>query len=55
MSKGSRRRRSSVSEEELAANWESVFGPKRLNVVSDEEREEMLREKEALRRELEGE
>ena len=40
MGKGSRRRRCQVSQEIETANWESVFGKKKLNIMSDEDLKE---------------
>jgi len=48
MSKGSKRRPSSISEAELQENWEAVFGKKKLNVMSDEERLQFEKEREEL-------
>lgn len=41
MGKGSKRRKCQVSKETETANWESVFGKKKLNIMSDKDREEM--------------
>jgi len=45
MSKGDWRRPSSVPKSEYDANFEAVFGVKKLNVMSDTEREEMNRDR----------
>jgi hypothetical protein len=41
MGKGDWRRPTLVSREEADSNWESVFGPKKLNNMSDADREEL--------------
>lgn len=41
MGKGSKRRKCQVSQEIETANWESVFGKKKLNVMSDEDKLEL--------------
>lgn len=48
MSKGDFRRPCAISEEEAAKNYAKVFGPPKLNVMSDEDRAEMLAEQERL-------
>lgn len=54
MSKGSKRRPSQVSEDVVAENWKAIFGDKPLNIMSDEERVAMVREKNDLAKVLEG-
>lgn len=44
MGKGSKRRKCQVSQETETANWEAVFGKKKFNIMSHEERKEMLEE-----------
>lgn len=48
MGKGDARRPSQLSQAEEAAAYERIFGPPKLNVMSEEERKEMLAEKERL-------
>jgi len=38
MGKGDKRRRCQVSREVEEANWEAIFGKKKLNVMSDEDK-----------------
>lgn len=54
MGKGDWRRPSQISEEQERANWEAVFGKKKLNVMSDEERAEMEAEKARLAEETDA-
>ena len=42
MGKGDKRRRRQVSEEVETANWEAVFGKRKLNIMSDEDKKERL-------------
>lgn len=44
MGKGDGRRPTLIPKEQADANWDAVFGPKKLNVMSDEEREAALKE-----------
>lgn len=48
MGKGDGRRPTQIPKAEADANWEAVFGPKKLNVMSDEERAAALAEAERL-------
>lgn len=50
MGKGDWRRLSQVPPEVVAENWEAVFGKKKLNIMSDEERVQMEREKDEIER-----
>lgn len=52
MGKGDWRR--PVNKPVFDRNFEEVFGPKKLNVLSDEEREQMEAEKRRLAEEAEG-
>lgn len=52
MSKGDWRR--PVNKKVFDQNYEEVFGQKKLNVMSDEEREQMEAEKRRLTEEVEG-
>lgn len=45
MGKGDWRRPSQVPKQVFEDNFEAVFGTKKLNVMSDEEREEMNRDR----------
>lgn len=45
MSKGDWRRPQQVPDEQVAATWEAVFGEKKLNIMSEEERREFERER----------
>jgi hypothetical protein len=38
MGKGDKRRRCQVSKEVEEANWERIFGKKKLNIMSDDDR-----------------
>jgi len=49
MGKGSLRRKCQVSKEIEDANWESVFGKKKLNVMSEEERDALALENDDFR------
>jgi hypothetical protein len=42
--KGDWRRPTQVSREEADANWEAIFGTKKLNNMSDEDREKLHEE-----------
>lgn len=44
MGKGCKKRKCQVSQETETANWESVFGKKKLNIMSNKDREEMWRD-----------
>ena len=48
MSKGDWRRPCVIPEEEVAKNYAKVFGPPKLNVMSDKERAELLAEQDRL-------
>lgn len=48
MGKGDKRRLPQVPVEVYESNFEAIFGEKKLNVMSDEEREALKREKEEL-------
>lgn len=48
MSKGDWRRPQQAPDEEVAATWERVFGKKKLNIMTEEERAELEREKDRL-------
>lgn len=41
MGNGSKKRKCQVSQEIEAANWESVFGKKKLNIMDDKDRKEI--------------
>jgi len=43
MGKGSKKRRCQVSREVEEANWKAIFGEKKLNIMSNKDREEMWR------------
>jgi hypothetical protein len=43
MGKGSKKRKCQVSREVEEANWKAIFGEKKLNIMSNKDREEMWR------------
>jgi ATP-dependent protease HslVU (ClpYQ) ATPase subunit len=43
MGKGSKKRKCQVSREVEEANWRAIFGEKKLNIMSNKDREEMWR------------
>jgi hypothetical protein len=53
MGKGSNKRKCQVSPEIETANWESVFGKKKLNIMGDKDREEMKIDKNLVVKEIE--
>jgi len=44
MGKGSKKRKCQVSREVEEANWKAIFGEKKLNVMSNKDREEIWKE-----------